>query len=296
MHVPVMLDEIVGALVNGEAKLFFDGTLGGGGHAEAILNAASPDSTLIGVDRDTQALRRVEERLQGFGDRVRLRHANFEAMKEVVNGEGFEGVDGILLDIGYSSNQVDDPDRGFSFQEDGPLDMRMDRSEPLTAATIVNSYEESDLADMIYQYGEERASRRIARAIVRRRGVEAFERTNDLADIVGRAAGGRKGRIHPATKTFQALRIEVNRELQCLKEGLKQGAALLNKDGRMAVISFHSLEDRIVKYFFRDLAKEDGGSASFSIITRKPMIAGESELAANPRARTAKLRVIEREN
>ena len=296
MHVPVMLDEIVGALVNGEAKLFFDGTLGGGGHAEAILNASSPDSILIGVDRDTQALCRVEERLQGFGDRVRLRHANFEAMKEVVNGEGFEGVDGILLDIGYSSNQVDDPDRGFSFQEDGPLDMRMDRSEPLTAATIVNSYEEADLADMIYQYGEERASRRIARAIVRRRGVEAFERTNDLADIVGRAAGGRKGRIHPATKTFQALRIEVNRELQCLKEGLKQGAALLNKDGRMAVISFHSLEDRIVKYFFRDLAKDDGGSASFSIITRKPMIAGESELAANPRARTAKLRVIERDN
>jgi 16S rRNA (cytosine1402-N4)-methyltransferase len=296
MHVPVMLDEVVGALVNGEAKLFFDGTLGGGGHAEAILNAAGPDSTLIGIDRDEGALRKTGERLQAFGDRIRLHHANFEAMKNVVNSEGFEGVDGVLMDIGYSSNQVDDPERGFSFSDDGPLDMRMDRSEPLTAAAILNSYEESDLADMIYQYGEERASRRIARAIVRRRSTEPFERTNDLADIAGRAAGGRKGRIHPATKTFQALRIEVNRELECLKEGLKQGTSLLNPGGRMAVISFHSLEDRIVKYFFRELAKEEGGSKSFTIITRKPLIAGESELDKNPRARSAKLRVIERQD
>ncbi len=292
MHVPVMLDEIIGLLVRGEARLFFDGTLGNGGHAEAILEAAGPEARLIGTDRDEQALERVRERLSKFGDRVLLRHANFESMLDVAAEAGVEGVDGIILDIGYSSNQMGDPERGFSFSGEGPLDMRMDRSEGVTAAEIVNSYEEKELADLIYEFGEERASRRIAKEIVKRRKTQKFSSTADLADVVGRAAGGRRGRIHPATRTFQALRIAVNRELECLEEGLWQGARLLNESGRMAVISFHSLEDRIVKYFFRGLAVGEG--SAYRIVTKKPLVATSEEIAVNPRSRSAKLRVIER--
>jgi len=293
MHKPVMLDEVTGFLVRGQGGLFFDGTLGGGGHSEALLNVAGSDARLIAIDRDEEALERVKERFAGFGDRVILKHANFDGMKAVAEELGIEGADGILLDIGYSSFQVDDAERGFSFANSGPLDMRMDRTEDLTAAMIVNRYEEADLADVIYKYGEERASRRIARAIVKRRAEEVFTDTVDLAEVVSRAMGGRRGRTHPATRVFQALRIEVNRELECLENGLKQGVDLLNRGGRMAVISFHSLEDRIVKYFFRDLS-EGGGERSYTIITRKPMVASEEEREANPRARSAKLRVIER--
>ena len=293
MHVPVMLDEIVGLLVRGNASLFFDGTFGGGGHAEAILQAASPGAVLVGTDRDAEAIKRSSERLAGFGDRVRIWHATFEGMAEVLSKEGFDGVDGMILDIGYSSFQVDDAERGFSIKDDGPLDMRMDKSEGVTAEMMVNGYSQEELADVIYEFGEERASRRIARAIVRRRGEKPFSRTNDFADVVGRAAGGRRGRIHPATKTFQALRIAVNRELECLEEGLKQGVSLLNVGGRMAVMSFHSLEDRIVKRFFRGRATAEG-EMGYEIITRRPMTASEDEVGANPRARSAKLRVIER--
>ncbi len=293
MHVPVMLEEVVELLVRGGASLFFDGTLGNGGHAEAILVAAGSEARLIGVDRDEAAVQRVGEKLAEYGDRVHVRHGNFESMKDLVLEEGVCGVDGVLIDIGYSSNQVDDPSRGFSFGEDGPLDMRMDKTEGMTAEMIVNGYEETDLADIIYQYGEERASRRIARAIVRRRASQPFTNTTDLADVVGRAAGGRRGRIHPATRTFQALRIAVNRELECLSDGLEQGTAILNPGGRMAVISFHSLEDRKVKHFFRDLAKAEG-EKEFQVVTKRPLIASEQELADNPRARSAKLRVIER--
>lgn len=293
MHLPVMLDEVVGLLVRDEARLFFDGTLGNGGHAEAILAAAGPEARLIGVDRDEAAVERTGQRLAAYGDRVHLRHGNFDSMQEVVRSEGVGGVDGVLIDIGYSSNQVDDPGRGFSFAEEGPLDMRMDKTEGVTAEMIVNEYDEKDLADVIYQYGEERASRRIARAIVRRRELKRFTSTLDLAEVAGRAAGGRRGRIHPATRTFQALRIAVNRELECLADGLEQGTAILNAGGRMAVISFHSLEDRKVKHFFRDLAKTDGDK-EFQVITKKPLTASDQELADNPRSRSAKLRVIER--
>lgn len=293
MHKPVMLDEVADLLVRGPGGLFFDGTLGGGGHAEALLNAAGTGAQLIGIDRDEEALKRAAERFAGYGDRVTLRHANFDGMKAVAEQLGVKGVDGIIMDIGYSSFQVDDAERGFSFARSGPLDMRMDRTEDLTAAMIVNRYEESDLADVIYKYGEERASRRIARAIVKRRVERAFTDTVDLAEVVSRAMGGRSGRTHPATRVFQALRIEVNRELDCLESGLRQGAGLLNKGGRMAVISFHSLEDRIVKYFFREMAT-GGGERVYTIITRKPLVASEAERDVNPRARSAKLRVIER--
>ena len=272
--------------------MFFDGTLGDGGHAEAILEAAGLDARLAGTDRDADAVERVRARLARFGERVCLKHANFERMREAMVEAGFAGVDGLLLDIGYSSVQMDESGRGFSFSEDGPLDMRMDRSEQVTAEMIVNGYDEKELADMIYEYGEERASRRIARAIVNRRKVQPFSGTLDLADVVGRAAGGRRGRIHPATRTFQALRIAVNRELECLQEGLRQGVEMLNPGGRMAVISFHSLEDRIVKYFFRD--RVQGDDAVLRLVTRKPLIASEEEVRNNPRSRSAKLRVIER--
>jgi len=294
MHVPVMLDETVGALVRGEARLFFDGTLGDGGHAEAILEAAGPQARLIGTDRDKAAVERVTKRLHRFGDRICVRHANYAQMREVLDKEGIQEVDGVVLDIGFSSDQMDDAARGFSFAEDGPLDMRMDRRDHMTAELIVNQYEEEELANVIYEFGEERASRRIARAIVNRRKIEPFSRTSDLAQVVARAAGGRRGRIHPATRTFQALRIEVNRELECLRDGLRAGVESLSLSGRMAVITFHSLEDRMVKRYFRELAGAQ--PHAYRLLTKKPMRPSESEVAQNPRARSAKMRVIERTN
>jgi 16S rRNA (cytosine1402-N4)-methyltransferase len=278
LHVSVLADEALERLAVRSGKLYVDGTVGLGGHAERILAASSPDGRLLGFDRDADALARAEERLRPFGERVRLVHATFDAPQ------------GILLDLGVSSLQLDTPERGFSFRHDGPLDMRMDRDQETTAADLVNGLGEEELANVIYTWGEERASRRIARVIVRERERTPIRTTAQLADIVRRAMGGRRGqRLDPATRTFQALRIEVNREIDGLPESLPALARTLKPGGRLAVIAFHSLEDRAVKQTFRALAGE-----GFRLVDKKAVQTSETESAVNPRARSARLRTLER--
>jgi len=265
-----------------------DGTVGLGGHAAAILRASAPDGRLLGLDRDGETLARAKEALAPFGERARLEQGDF---REIPRRLGSERASGILVDLGISSAQLDDPERGFSFQADGPLDMRMDRERGETAADFVNRLPERDLADLIYQYGEERASRRIARAIVAARDREPIRTTRALAEIVRRASprSGRPG-LHPATRTFQALRIHVNRELEGLGPALEAAARCLAPQGRLAVIAFHSLEDREAKTTLRALARE-----GFRLLTKKPIRPGEDEVRRNPRARSARLRVLARE-
>ena len=271
---------------------YIDGTLGGGGHAAAVLERSSPDGELLGIDADPAALAAAAERLQRFGDRVRLAHGNFGTLGAIAAQAGWERVDGILLDLGVSSYQLDTAERGFSFQADGPLDMRLDPTKGETAADLVNQAPETELADLIFQYGEERASRRIARFLVEARRRQPITTTAQLAAIVARALGGRHGKIHPATRTFQALRIAVNGELDNLERGLEQAVELLQPGGRLAVIAFHSLEDRIVKHFFR--AEAHAEPARLAILTKKPIEADEAEARSNPRSRSAKLRIAER--
>lgn len=264
-----------------------DGTVGLGGHAAAVLRMSAPDGRLLGFDRDSETLERARQRLADEGERVRLEVANF---REIPDRLGEERADGILLDLGISSVQLDDPERGFSFQGDGPLDMRMDRRGGETAADVVNLMGEGDLADVIYEFGEERASRRIARAIVRARERQPIETTKELADVVRRAAPpSRRRGFHPATRTFQALRIHVNRELEGLGDALEKIAQCLAPAGRLAVIAFHSLEDRVVKTTFRELARR-----GFTLLTRKPVRPSEDETSRNPRARSARLRTLGR--
>ncbi len=265
-----------------------DGTVGLGGHASAVLRATAPDGRLRGFDRDGETLARARERLAPFAERARLEQADY---RDIPARLGEERADGILLDLGISSVQLDDPGRGFSFLADGPLDMRMDRSGGETAADLVNELPEKELADVIYEYGEERASRRIARAIVRSRERAPIRTTAALAEIVRRAAPpSRRRGFHPATRTFQALRIRVNRELDGLDGALENLARCLAPGGRMAVIAFHSLEDRVAKTSFRTLARQ-----GYTILTKKPLRPGEDETRANPRARSARLRAIARE-
>ena len=285
-HEPVLLAETLELLAVKAGGLYVDGTLGLAGHAGAILDAA-PATRLVGFDKDGETLERAREALARFGDRVRLVHADFREAPDRLRGEV---VDGILLDLGVSSVQLDRPERGFSFQADGPLDMRMDRSTGETAQDVVNSMEERELADVIYKFGEERLSRRIARAIAAARDRAPIATTGALAAIVRRAAGPKgRWRIDPATRTFQALRIHVNRELDRLAETLRALAASLAPGGRMAVIAFHSLEDREVKHTFRALASE-----GYDLLTKKPVRPGEAEEATNPRSRSARLRAIRR--
>jgi len=286
-HVPVLLAETLELLAVKPGGFWVDGTVGLGGHAAALLHACAPDGRLLGLDRDTETLERARQALSPFGARVRLEAADFREMAERLRGEG---ADGVLLDLGVSSAQLDDPERGFSFQADGPLDMRMDRSQGETAADVVNRTRESELCDLIHRYGEERASRRIARAIARARETRRIRTTAELAEIVRRAAGRRRSRIHPATRTFQALRIRVNRELEGLGGAVERAADCLKPGGRLAVIAFHSLEDRAVKVAFRGLA-----TRGFRILTRKPVRPGEAEVRRNPRGRSARLRALERE-
>jgi 16S rRNA (cytosine1402-N4)-methyltransferase len=287
-HVPVLLDETLELLAVRPGGLWVDGTLGLGGHAEAVLRATAPDGRLLGLDRDEEALERARARLNPFGARVRLEHADY---RELPARLGDERASGILLDLGVSSLQLDDAERGFSFQREGPLDMRMDRSERGTAAELVNRMREGELADLIHEYGEEPFSRRIARAIARARESEAIETTTRLAEIVRRAAPrSRRPGFHPATRTFQALRIRVNRELDGLGEAIEHAAACLRSGGRLVVIAFHSLEDRAVKQAFRSLA-----GRGFALLTRKPLRPGDAELRRNPRARSARLRALRRE-
>lgn len=304
IHKPVLRAETVELLKPQSGEIFVDATLGLGGHAEAIL-AVSEKSRLVGIDQDSKAIAVATRRLEKFGSRVTIFHANFSEIKRVLAEAEVERVDGVLADLGVSSLQFDSAERGFSFRFDAPLDMRMNADdETETAADLLATLSEFEIARIIYEYGEERLSRRIARRIVwKREQGEPIETTRQLAETVEKAVGrGRKDKIHPATKTFQALRIAVNGELEILEQFLLDSVESLKKDGRLAVITFHSLEDRIVKQTFQKLAGKCscpprfpncicGASKEVEILTRKPITAGETELGENPRARSAKLRV-----
>jgi 16S rRNA (cytosine1402-N4)-methyltransferase len=294
-HIPVLLAEVVVGLAPRRAGQYVDGTLGGAGHAAAILAASDPDGRLLGIDADPAAVAAARARLARFGDRATLTHGNFRDLGWLARQNGFERIDGLLLDLGVSSHQLDTPERGFSFAADAPLDMRLDPTTGETAADLVNELPEGQLADLIYRYGEERGSRRVARFIAEARRKRPIAATGELAELVARALGGRHGKLHPATRTFQALRIAVNRELESLEAALPQAVELLAPGGRIAVISFHSLEDRIVKLFFRAESGYGGqGPTRIQIITKKPIEAAEAEARANPRSRSAKLRIAER--
>jgi 16S rRNA (cytosine1402-N4)-methyltransferase len=289
-HEPVMVPEVVSLLAPDRGGLFVDCTIGLGGHAAALLEHGA--TRLLGLDRDEQALEISGERLSSWGDRVELVHSDYRDLPQVLADRGHTAVDGILADLGVSSMQLDSEGRGFSFRRDEPLDMRMDRSAGPTAADLIASAGETELANVIFEYGEERHSRRVARYIVSARANKRIETTGELAAIVRRAVPTRGyQRIDPATRTFQALRIWVNRELEGLDVFLASAADRLLAGARLAVITFHSLEDRIVKHTFRALA---AAGDALQVLTRKPVIAGEEELARNPRARSAKLRAIER--
>ena len=289
-HEPVMPNEVVELLDPSRGGLFVDCTVGLGGHGRAILDAGA--TRLLGLDRDGHALEIAAQALAPWRDRVELVHADYRELPAVLAARGIDGVDGALADLGVSSMQFDTPGRGFSFRRDEPLDMRMDQSTGPTAAELLADVDEAELADVIYRYGEERFSRRIARRIVEARRATPIATTTQLADIVRRALP-RKGyqRIDPATRTFQALRIWVNRELEGLDVFLTVAARLLRRGARFAVITFHSLEDRVVKHTFRALA---AGEDAVRLLTKKPITPDDRELARNPRARSAKLRAIER--
>ena len=285
-HEPVLVEEALEFLRPGRGGVFVDCTLGLGGHTRALLEQGA--DRVIGIDRDADALGLAIERLQEFGDRVTPVHADYRQIGEVLDAQGSSLVDGILADLGVSSLQLDADGRGFSFKRDEPLDMRMDRSRDPTAADLVNRASERDLADVIFRFGEERYSRRIARALVEARPLET---TGKLAALVRRAVPTRGWqRIDPATRTFQALRIWVNGELDGLDQFVRDAAARLASGGRLVVIAFHSLEDRIVKHTMRDLARD----GEVQVLTKKPLMAGEAERQRNPRARSAKLRALER--
>jgi 16S rRNA (cytosine1402-N4)-methyltransferase len=290
VHEPVLASEVVELLEPSRGGLFVDCTVGLGGHARALLTNGA--TRLLGLDRDTTALAIAAESLTLWHDRIELVHADYRELPSVLATRGIDGIDGALADLGVSSMQFDAPGRGFSFRRDEPLDMRMDQTTGPTAAQLLAEVDEVDLANVIFRYGEERFSRRIARAIVEARRNGAIATTGQLAEIVRRAIP-RKGyqRIDPATRTFQALRIWVNRELEGLDTFLLAASRLLRAGARLAVITFHSLEDRIVKHVFRALA---GGEEAIRILTRKPVVPGDAEVARNPRARSAKLRAIER--
>ncbi len=300
-HLPVLYDRVLEFLAPQPGGRYIDATVGAGGHAWGILEASDPDGRLLALDADPAALAVARERLAPFGERVTLMHANFDRLAQVAEEHGFEKVDGILLDLGLSSLQLADAQRGFSFQLEGPLDMRFDPRTRRTAADLVNRLSEEELADLLKRYGEERYARRIARAIVRHRPIRT---TRELAELVARNVPHR-GRIHPATRTFMALRIAVNDELGALERALPQAVGLLRPGGRLAVISFHSLEDRIVKEFFRRESRDCicppelpacvcDHKAVLELVTRKPVTPSAEEVARNPRSRSARMRVAVR--
>jgi 16S rRNA (cytosine1402-N4)-methyltransferase len=291
MHEPVLLAEVTAHLAPARGGLFVDCTLGAGGHARALLEGGA--TRLIGFDRDEDALALTREALAPWADRIDLVHADYRLLPAVLDARGIDLVSGILADLGVSSMQLDQAERGFSFRVEAPLDMRMDRSQGETAADLLATADEQHIADAIYQFGEERHSRRIARAIVAARAAAPIETTTQLATIVRRAIPTRGWqRIDPATRTFQALRIWVNRELEGLASFLRDAVARLDAGARIAIIAFHSLEDRIVKHTFRQLSQDP--ASRLGIVTKRPIEATEAEVARNPRARSAKLRVAER--
>ncbi len=300
-HLPVLYQEIIHALRPHASGRYVDGTVGAGGHARGILEACAPDGELLGLDLDPQALALARETLAPFGARAHLVQASYTSLPEQMKRLGWEAVDGIVLDLGLSSMQLDTPERGFSFQHDAPLDMRFSPLNPTSAATLVNTLDEDELADILYRYGEESDGRRIARAIVHARPLQT---TRQLAEAIEKVIPRRKG-IHPATRTFQALRIAVNEELASVAEALPKAVTALRSGGRLAVISFHSLEDRIVKDFFREQSRDlvnppytpiyaEERKAVLKEINRKPITPSDEEIEANPRARSAKLRIAEK--
>lgn len=280
IHISVLPQAVIEGLALKPNGLYLDATLGGGGHSRLILES-EPEAKLMAIDQDEVALSAAQAQLQGFGDRVSFWSGNFADYDP-----GEQTFDGILADLGVSSPQLDTPERGFSFRHEADLDMRMDQRQDLTAADIINHWDEKQLADTFYTYGEERLSRRIARRIVERR---PFQTTTQLADAIAGCVPGkyRHGRIHPATRVFQSLRIAVNRELEVLEQLIEKAPTWLNPGGRLVIISFHSLEDRIVKHRMRD-------HEQLKVITKKPITATQEEIRANPRSRSAKLRVAEK--
>ncbi len=300
-HQPVLYKEIIHALQPKRSGRYIDGTVGAGGHARGVLEACAPDGCLLGLDLDPQALALARENLAPYGKRITLVQASYDSLDLVMRDLGWDAVDGILLDLGVSSMQLDTPERGFSIQHEAPLDMRFNPDAGLTAAQLVNTAAETELADLFFRYGEEPKARRIAKMISAARPITT---TTQLAEVVKRAYPGHS-RIHPATRIFQALRIAVNNELGVVENALPKAVSALHPGGRLAVISFHSLEDRIVKNFFRQASQDQINppyeriyeverKAILKVIHRKPITPGEAEIKTNPRARSAKLRVAEK--
>ena len=299
-HTPVLYQEIIHALRPSRDEFYVDGTVGAGGHAAGILEASAPNGRLLGLDLDPQALSLARNRLQGFGDRAVLRQASYVDMAAQIAALNWPSVNGVLLDLGVSSMQLDNPSRGFSFRAEGPLDMRFSPENPVTAGKLINELPEKDLADLIYKFGEERRSRRIAREIVRNRPLQG---TAQLEALIRKAVPKRgRQRRNPATRTFQALRIAVNQELEALDRVLPEAVQVLAQGGRLAIISFHSLEDRLVKQFFK-IESQDcicppdqpvcscEHRASLQVVTKRPIRSSESEMVRNSRARSARLRI-----
>ena len=306
-HKSVLLEECMEGLAIRPDGIYVDGTAGGGGHSFGIASRLGTGGRLIAIDQDEAAIRAASERLAPFGDRVTVVRSNFRQIAEVCASLGVQEIDGLLLDLGVSSYQLDTAERGFSYQADAPLDMRMDHRNPLTAFEVVNTYTEQQLRHILFDYGEERFSGRIVSAILRHREQAPIETTGELAKIVKEAipASARDGGHHPAKRTFQAIRIEVNAELDVIEPALRSAISMLRPGGRAAVITFHSLEDRIVKQTFADLATGCtcpktlpvcvcGRRPTVKVVTRKPILPGEDELSENPRSRSAKLRIAEK--
>lgn len=293
-----MVREVLEYLPPKNGEVFIDGTLGGGGHTRALLEKmqdARCKIQIIGIDQDLEAIFAAKKNLAQFGEQIEFVHDNYSNLPEILKSKGIKKVNGILLDLGVSSYQLDNAKRGFSFQNDAPLDMRMNQRDKESAADIVNNYSENDLAGIFYDYGDERNSRRIAKNIVLARKKNQIETTGQLSDIVKSSFPANyknKYKIHPATRVFQTLRIETNNELNILKEFIPKAAELLAGDGRLVIISFHSLEDRIVKHSFRDL--ENKYPEKYKVLTKKPITAKEEEITENPRSRSAKIRVLEK--
>lgn len=301
-HKPVLYQEIIHALQPHSSGRYVDGTLGAGGHARGILEACAPDGLLLGLDVDPQALALARETLAPYEGRIHLAQASHITLTNQLASLGWDAVDGIVLDLGASSMQFDNPGRGFSFMQDGPLDMRFGPHMTMSAADIVNTYDERELADIIFKYGEDRDARRIAKAIVASRPLHT---TGELVAVIEKASPRRGDKTHPATQTFQALRIVVNEELAAVEVTLPQAVAALKSGGRCAVISFHSLEDRIVKEYFREQSRdlvnppyemiyEVERKAVVKLVNKKPIVPSDEEIRENPRARSAKLRVVEK--
>lgn len=301
-HIPVLLNEVVESIAPKDGGVYVDGTFGAGGYTRAVLDAA--DCTVYAIDRDPDAIREGQKLVDVYKGRLHLLHGTFGEMAELVRGEGVDFVDGVMLDIGVSSMQIDRAERGFSFQKDGALDMRMSQNG-LSAADVLNTFGEREIADIIYKYGEERFSRRIAAAVVEQRKTAPFKTTLEFADLIRRTVPHKREDIDPATRSFQALRIYVNDELGQLESGLSAAHNLLKAGGRMAVVSFHSLEDRIVKTFMQEKSGKTANpsrympvvekqAATLKTITKKPILPTESETKFNPRARSARLRVAEK--